>query len=103
MCISSRRVPFEILLWSAALNDTPYWLSSLSADSERLGFTFTPLVFLQQLNAVVAVELDGSPVTVVADQQGALLKAALAVGLGRDSKLVDVLGQVLLDCCTLCL
>lgn len=45
----------------------------------------------------MAVELDGSPVAVVADQQGALLQAALTVSLGGDSKLGDVLGQVLLD------
>lgn len=68
----------------------------LSADSEGLGLTFTPLVFLQQLNAIVAVELDGSPVAVVADQQRALLQAAFAVGLCGDSELGDVLGQVLL-------
>lgn len=72
--------------------------SPLSADGERLGLAFTPLVFLQQLNAVVAVELDRSPVAVVADQQGALLQAALTVGLGGDPELGDVLGQVLLDC-----
>lgn len=44
----------------------------------------------------MAVELNGAPVAVVADQQGALLQAALAVGLGRHPELVDVLGQVLL-------
>lgn len=44
----------------------------------------------------MAVELDGSPVAVVADQQGALLQAPLAVGLGGHTELVDVLGQVLL-------
>ena len=72
-----------------------------SADDEGLRLVFTPLVFLQQLNAIVTVELDGSPVTLVADQQGALLQAALAVGLRGDSELRDVLGQVLLDCCAL--
>ncbi|KAG7241268.1 hypothetical protein INR49_025786, partial [Caranx melampygus] len=65
-------------------------------DSERLRFTFTPLVLLQQLNAVVAVELDGSPVTVVADQQGALLQAALTVSFGGDSELGDISSQPLL-------
>ncbi|TNN62779.1 hypothetical protein EYF80_027005 [Liparis tanakae] len=49
-----------------------------------------------QLDAVVAVELDGSPVAVVGDQQGALLQAALAVGLGGNAELGDVLVQVLL-------
>lgn len=73
----------------------------LSADREGLGLTFTPLVFLEQLNSVVAVELDGSPVTVVADQQRALLQAALAVGFGRDSELSNVAGQVFLNCCPL--
>lgn len=72
--------------------------SPLSADCERQGLTLTPLVFLQKLNAVVAVELDGSPVAVVTDQQRALLQAAFTVGLGGDSELGDVLGQVLFDC-----
>lgn len=71
--------------------------SPLSADSEGLWVIFTPLVLLQQLNAVVAVELDGSPVAVVADQQGALLQAALAVGFGGDSELGNVSSQVLLN------
>lgn len=69
----------------------------ISADREGLGFVFTPLVLLQQLNAVVAVELDGSPVAVVADQQRALLQAALAVRFGGHSEFGDVLGQVLFD------
>lgn len=105
------RVPFEsLLLLAAPTPDIPLPSSPLSpehfplsADSQGLGLTFTPLVFLKQLNAVVAVELDGSPVAVVADQQRALLKAALTVGFGRDSELCDVSGQVLLDCCPLCL
>lgn len=73
----------------------------LSTHDEGLRLVFTPLVFLQQLNAVVAVELDGSPVTMVVDQQGALLQAALTVGLGRNAELCDVSGQVFLDCRTL--
>lgn len=91
-------------IWESALiscfrRPLPLFLppSPLSADSEGLRLTLTPLVLLQQLNAVVAVELDGPPVAVVADQQGALLQAALAVGLGGDSELCDVSGQVLLD------
>lgn len=40
----------------------------------------------------MAVELDGSPVAVVADQKGALLQATLAVCFCWDSELVDVLG-----------
>lgn len=51
----------------------------------------------------MAVELDGSPVAVIVDQQGALLQAALTVSLGGNAKLIDVLGQVLLDCSTLSL
>lgn len=71
--------------------------SPFSADSEGQGVAVAPLVFLQQLDAVVAVELDGSPVAVVADQQRALLQATLAVCLGGDPELGDVSGQVLLD------
>lgn len=73
----------------------------LSADSEGLQLVFTPLVFLEQLNAVVAVELNGSPVAVVVDQQRTLLQAALAVRFGGDAELCDVLGKVLLNCCSL--
>lgn len=73
----------------------------ISADCEGLGFVFTPLVFLKQLNAVVAVELNGSPVAVVADQQRTLLQAALAVRFGGYSEFGDVLGQVLLNRCPL--
>lgn len=51
----------------------------------------------------MAVEFDGPPVAVVADQQGALLQAALAVGLGRHPELIDVLVQVLLHGRPLCL
>ena len=96
------RVPFENLLWSAAQPSSLRPITpSFSADGERQGLTLTPLVFLQKLNPVVAVELDGSPVAVVADQQRALLQAAFTVGLGGDSELGDVLGQVLFDCRTL--
>lgn len=49
----------------------------------------------------MAVKLDGSPVAVVVDQQGALLQAALTVGLGGNSELSDVSRQVFLHCCTL--
>ena len=49
----------------------------------------------------MAVEFDSTPVAMVADQQGALLQAALTVSLSGDSKLIDVLGQVLFDCGTL--
>lgn len=75
--------------------------SLLSADGERRQLTFTPLVFLKQLNAVVTIEFNGSPITVVVDQQGALLQAALAVSFGRHSELSDVSGQVLLYGCPL--
>lgn len=75
----------------------------LSADGERLRFAVPLLVLLQQLNAVVAIEFDGTPVTLVADQQGALLQAALTVSLGWNTQLGDVLSQVFLNCCTLCL
>lgn len=75
----------------------PASLSILSADSEGQGLIFTPLVLLEQLNAVVAVELNSPPVSVVADQQGALLQTALTVCLSRDSEFSDVLGQVLLN------
>lgn len=106
------RVPFENLLCSAAPHQTSSLQPlrspppspdhfTLSADSEGQRLTLAPLVFLQQLDAVVAIELDCSPVAVVADQQGALLQAALTVGLGGDSELRDVLGQVLLNCRTL--
>lgn len=76
-------------------------LVSFSANSKRLRLAVPPLVLLQQLDAVVAVELDGPPVTVVVDQQGALLQAALAVGLGGDSQFVNVLSQVLFYRCAL--
>lgn len=71
-----------------------------SADGKWLQLVFAPLIFFEQLNAVVTVELDGSPVTVVVDQQGALLQAALTVCFGRDTELCDILGKVLLDCCS---
>lgn len=75
---------------------------ALSADRQRLGRPFSSLDLLQQLNAVVAVELDGSPVAVVVDQERAVLQAALTVGFGRNSELRDVLVQMLLHRCTLC-
>ena len=46
----------------------------------------------------MAVELDGTPVPLVADQQGALLQTALAVRLGWHTQLGDVARQVLLHC-----
>lgn len=81
-------------------------LSSLllfSAHDEGQRLAFTPLILLQQLNAIVAVKLNGPPVPLVANQQRTLLQAALAVGLGGHAELVDVLGQVLLHCRALCL
>ena len=89
-------------IWGSALNWKLSTFFSLSTDSEGgLELAFTSLIFLQQLNAIVAVEFDSTPVAMVADQQGALLQAALTVSLSGDSKLIDVLGQVLFDCGTL--
>lgn len=48
-------------------------------------------LLLQELDAVVDVELDGPPVPVVAHEHWAQLQAALAVGFGRDPELQEVL------------
>ncbi len=72
-------VSVSVLLWSAHGGG----LASVSAS-----------LFLQELDAVVAVELDGSPVALVADEQRAELQASLTVRLRRNTQLHDVPLQV---------
>lgn len=60
-----------------------------SALADR-GGALPPPLLLQQLDAVVDVELDGPPVSLVAHQQRAEFKAALAVGLRGDAQLHEV-------------
>lgn len=73
-----------------------------SADGQG-GRALSLLCFFQQLDAVVAVELDGSPVSAVGDQEWTLLQTALAVCFSGDAQLHDVPHQVGLHRGPLCL
>lgn len=54
------------------------------------GGAFSPPLLLQQLDAVVHIKLDGSPVPLVANQQGAQFQAAFTVRFGGDAQLQEV-------------
>lgn len=68
--------------------------NSVFALADGGGGAFPPPLLLQQLDAVVDVELDGSPVSLVAHQQGAQFQAAFAVCLCRDAQIQEVPLQV---------
>jgi len=73
----------------------------LCFDLADRGSVFSPPLLLQQLDAVVNVELDRPPVSLVAHQQRAEFEAALTVRFRRDSQLYEVPLQVSLHCYTL--
>lgn len=73
---------------------TEFWVGSDWWSLADGGGALPPALLLEQLDAVVDVELDSPPVTLVADQQGAEFQATLAVRLGWDAQLQQVPLQV---------
>lgn len=73
-------------------------LRSALADCSR---ALPPPLLLQQLDAVVDVELDRPPVSLVAHQQRAEFEASFAVRLRGDAQFHEVSLQVSLHCYTL--
>lgn len=65
------------------------------------GGALPPALLLQELDAVVDIELDGPPVSLVTHQQGAEFETALAVRLGGDAQFHEVSLEVGLHCYTL--
>lgn len=65
------------------------------------GSALPPALLLQELDAVVDVKLDGSPISLVAHQQGAKFQTALTVSLGWHSQLHEVPLEVSLHSDTL--
>ncbi len=93
------------LPYTSAVTGWPFraacWFTA-SVDGQG-GWTLSLLGFLEQLYTVVAVEFHSPPVSVVGDQQGAELQTALTVSFSRHPQLRDVLHQVGLNSCPLCL
>lgn len=71
-----------------------YLLSQIPFALANCSSTFSPPLLLQQLDPVVDIKLDGSPVSLVAHQQGAEFQAAFTVRLRGDTQVQEVLLEV---------